>query len=764
MKTLMLFLFFAFYATSIHAQENGSLFLSKNTLNKFDYSFVVEQPAIEDYHPEWFSTNNWKYHPGDDLRWKETTYNDSNWILFPTDFNLDSVSKGEWQGIGWFRLKLVIDSSLYNQTLALVLIHYGASEMYLDGKLITRYGIPSQDYILEKTFRPLNLQPVVLSLNDKSEHLLAVRYSFLHAQKLLDKYRNTIFLSSHLYPGFMVHFGNANEVINFFGYSLIKNILFALFSFIPLFLMGIFHAFLFSFYTHDRSNLYLAIYNFIVAGFCFTDILPSYTHLSWQSAMFNNFICGQLWHYWLPVSMLAYYSMFYRKMPKHVWLYFAGIILMVIGWILNSSFQFPFWDSFHNWLLYISILDMLRLFIKSIFKKDKNVWIIGIGVLLSQTSWILYLNPSIHRMNWEVLSYCITLAMPVSLLIFNAIRTAGTSKSLENKLVEVKRLSDLSRLQEQEKHQILTSQKEQLEQKVQERTAELSQTLENLKSTQGQLIQSEKMASLGELTAGIAHEIQNPLNFINNFSEVNKELIGELQQEAEKGNINEVKSLAGDIEDNDEKIIHHGQRADVIVKSMLQHSRSSTGRKEPTDINALADEYLRLAYHGMRAKDKTFNVTLQTDFDENAGKINIIPQDIGRVLLNLFNNAFYAISEKMKVADGTYEPTVTVSTRLGSAKENSLLSEGAALIRQSQPADRQGADSIIISVKDNGTGIPDKVKEKIFQPFFTTKPAGKGMGLGLSLSYDMVKAHGGEIKVESKEGEGSEFSILLPVK
>jgi two-component system, NtrC family, sensor kinase len=218
----------------------------------------------------------------------------------------------------------------------------------------------------------------------------------------------------------------------------------------------------------------------------------------------------------------------------------------------------------------------------------------------------------------------------------------------------------------------------------------------------------------------------------------------------EKGNIPEAKLIVEDIDSNDEKILTHGQRADAIVKSMLQHSRAGSGKKEPTDINALADEYLRLAYHGMRAKDKSFNATLHTDFDTSLEKINIIPQDIGRVLLNLVNNAFYAVNEKMKMADKTYEPKVTIRTSLVKASENPLI--------------RQSANSLIISVRDNGNGIPDKIKEKIFQPFFTTKPTGKGTGLGLSLSYDMVMAHGGEIKVESKEGEGTEFSILLPVK
>jgi signal transduction histidine kinase len=270
-------------------------------------------------------------------------------------------------------------------------------------------------------------------------------------------------------------------------------------------------------------------------------------------------------------------------------------------------------------------------------------------------------------------------------------------------------------------------------------------TLTELKATQTQLIQSEKMASLGELTAGIAHEIQNPLNFVNNFSEVNKELLAELAEEIEKGNYEEVKIIANDVIGNEEKISHHGRRADAIVKGMLQHSRTSSGQKEPTDINVLADEYLRLAYHGLRAKDKSFNATMKTDYDSTLEKINVIPQDIGRVILNLITNAFYAIHEKAKqqtnglpAGQAGYEPTISISTKkLG--------------------------DKIFISVKDNGGGIPQKVVDKIFQPFCTTKPTGQGTGLGLSLSYDIMKAHGGDIKVETMEGEGSEFIIQLPM-
>ena len=264
------------------------------------------------------------------------------------------------------------------------------------------------------------------------------------------------------------------------------------------------------------------------------------------------------------------------------------------------------------------------------------------------------------------------------------------------------------------------------------------EALSELQTTQTQLIQSEKMASLGELTAGIAHEIQNPLNFVNNFSEVSKELLEEMLEEIENGDMEEVKAIMSDVVQNLEKINHHGNRADGIVKGMLQHSRAGGDKKEPTDINALADEYLRLAYHGLRAKDKSFNSELVTDFDDTIKTIEAIPQDIGRVILNLLTNAFYVVNEKKKLGIKDYEPTVAISTK---KKQN----------------------SIIITVTDNGNGMPESVKEKIFQPFFTTKPTGQGTGLGLSMSYDIVtKGHGGELKVETKEAEGTTFIIKLP--
>jgi len=276
---------------------------------------------------------------------------------------------------------------------------------------------------------------------------------------------------------------------------------------------------------------------------------------------------------------------------------------------------------------------------------------------------------------------------------------------------------------------------------LQQQKAKVETTLQELRTTQAQLIQSEKMASLGELTAGIAHEIQNPLNFVNNFSEVNKELIEEVKSEKLKDKSerdDEVENqLLNDIEQNLEKISYHGKRADAIVKGMLQHSRTSSGQKELTDINALCDEYLRLAYHGLRAKDKTFKAEIKTDFDNSVGKLNIVLQDIGRVILNLINNAFYAVNERWNADGERSEAVVCVSTKKLDGK-------------------------ILISVKDNGNGIPKNIVDKVFQPFFTTKPTGLGTGLGLSLAYDTIKAHGGEIKIKTREGEGSEFTVELP--
>lgn len=308
---------------------------------------------------------------------------------------------------------------------------------------------------------------------------------------------------------------------------------------------------------------------------------------------------------------------------------------------------------------------------------------------------------------------------------------------------------------EEKMKELAEEKKAELEILVQERTKEIMQQKEelqqavvDLKAAQAQLIHAEKMASLGELTAGIAHEIQNPLNFVNNFSEVNLELTGELRDEIEKTGLSDADktnliAINNMIRQNQEKITYHGKRADGIVKGMLQHSRTSTGQKEPTDLNGMVDEYVRLSYHGLRAKDKSFNAHIDQQLDPALGQVKLIPQDMGRTLLNILNNAFYAVHERKMKGEEGYQPTIVVSTRLVD----------------------KGKKWVHIKIRDNGNGIPTENRDKIFQPFFTTKPTGKGTGLGLSLSYDIVtKGHGGELKLDSKDGQYTEFTIILPIQ
>jgi signal transduction histidine kinase len=411
-------------------------------------------------------------------------------------------------------------------------------------------------------------------------------------------------------------------------------------------------------------------------------------------------VISLVWSAMLSVICINILIIFFKYFPKHKTyaklIIFGGTPLMLVWGLYALIMQYVIYSTYTN-------ADFLKL--PWWFFAERSIEIVSIA--------------------WFVLFFLWTL-----ILRFENLRKENTQRSIDYERLEKQK--------EIERSQLVERLNIELEQTVDERTAELKQSLYELKTTQKQLIQSEKMASLGELTAGIAHEIQNPLNFVNNFSEVNKELLIEMNAEIEKGNTEEVKAIAKDIFDNEEKINHHGKRADAIVKGMLQHSRASSGKKEPTDINALADEYLRLSYHGLRAKDKDFNADFKTDFDGSIGSIEVVPQDIGRVLLNLYTNAFYSVAEKKKFQADGYEPTVSVFTK----KENG---------------------KVFIKVKDNGMGIPQKVLDKIFQPFYTTKPTGQGTGLGLSLSYDILKAHGGDIKVETKEGEFAEFVIILKI-
>lgn len=391
-----------------------------------------------------------------------------------------------------------------------------------------------------------------------------------------------------------------------------------------------------------------------------------------------------------------------------------------------------------NWIWHLSILGIGYLVFRlPLLERMKTIIIAVLPLIIINT--IEDLVKIIYLPLYEGIDDYLNFAIVFSIawMIAMLIRSNKQNKALNKERKKT--------LAEEERNKFISAQKEKLELIVEERTAEITkqkdelmEAFTELKNTQSQLVQSEKMASLGELTAGIAHEIQNPLNFVNNFSEVSTELLDEMMDELKSGNTEEVLALASDVKANQEKINHHGKRAGAIVKGMLQHSRTSSGKNEPTDINALCEEYLRLSYHGLRAKNKSFNADFKADLDKKLPEIKVVPQDFGRVLLNLINNAFFAVNEKSKTENKDFNPLVIVKTKLEKTK-------------------------VIISVSDNGSGIPEDVKEKIFQPFFTTKPSGEGTGLGLSLSYDIITAHGGELKVETIEDEGTEFIIILPL-
>lgn len=416
---------------------------------------------------------------------------------------------------------------------------------------------------------------------------------------------------------------------------------------------------------------------------------------------------------------------------------YAIVILLVLQEVLRIS-------SITMWIWHVLVLLLIIVLLRNPeFKNDRSIALAVLPlVLISFLQDILKVWPNKFADKLaNYLDYAFPFAIIWLVTLWIIFRRQQKALEKERKIRE----------EEEREARIVAARKTELEILVNERTAEITRqkeelqhALDDLKATQAQLIQSEKMASLGELTAGIAHEIQNPLNFVNNFSDVSGELLEEMKAELEKGDYNEAIAIAEEVKQNLDKILFHGKRADAIVKGMLQHSRTSSGQKEPTDINALCDEYLRLSYHGLRAKDKTFNAKFETDFDQSLGVIRIIPQDIGRVILNLINNAFYAVNARQKQHVPGYEPTVIIKTSNATATGNR-------------------GNIVEIRVIDNGTGIPQSVRDKIFQPFFTTKPTGEGTGLGLSLSYDIInKGHNGELLLESKEGEGTTFIIKLP--
>ncbi len=696
------------------------------------------QNTVVNITPEKFSKNidafnidaidGWIFHKGNDSSWAKNSIDTTGWEkLKPTDLSAKYADKNG-RVEGWFRIKVTFDSSLLNKTLYVDFGQWAATAFYVDGELVAARGNTGA---MGKDFSEYNggLDPKSIRFDTAAAHILSLHYvGYLSPIPPYDVktqlMKKVIRLGGPNYTTSVLN--NYKTVYTYrTSWAVICAILSVLF-------------WLLLFQNPKEKNLFwIALYTstiFIYIYYAYTE--PSGTSFNEfkTKIIISDLVSNSTVVLLLPILLI---KIFKRKI--HSWLILSLIILIVaieIGTFLPSSFSTTFLYVYA--VSFIFVLGICLFYVITSWKHLMGAQWAIVGGLIFTISFTLaglllvLISSNLFQSQYSNLLFnsFYNLGVPFSLLIYVSMRFKEMINEVQANAQTVLELS------EEKREQALIQQKV-LEEEVSRQTSEIRQTMENLKATQSQLIQSEKMASLGELTAGIAHEIQNPLNFVNNFSEVNSELLDELGEEADKGNLEEVKSLAKDIKENEQKINHHGKRADAIVKGMLQHSRSSSGIKDPTDINALADEYLRLAYHGLRAKDKSFNATLLTNFDDSIGMIDMIPQDIGRVILNLITNAFYVVDEKKKQIGEGYEPIVSVSTKKTEGK-------------------------IEVSVKDNGNGIPQKILDKIFQPFFTTKPTGQGTGLGLSLSYDIVKAHGGEIKVTTKENEGTEFIIQLP--
>jgi signal transduction histidine kinase len=672
--------------------------------------------------------NGWIFNQGDNRGAAGINIDTTGWIhLKPVELSskyADKTGRAE----GWFRIKIKFDSSLLDQYVGFDFPNWAATELYIDGNKIASRGNTGDN---GRPFSEYNggIDPVSLRFETSTPHIFAIHFVAYVSPIPPHELKTATQQFALDGPNYVTTLITATQTFDAFynlwlGVCAILSVLFWLLLFQN---------------RREKNLFWIALCTTVLSLYIYCIIQNNSLEITYISYTVYNIIgFFLLLSFLLIITPVLLSKLFNRKINKKLLIF---LIILVV-----SEFSYHFFPIFNlSFSKLIDVLSFLLVFaicfyyVITSWKHLRGAqWAIVVGLLFSVFSLIVGFTLVTVFKNLAASPYffflaysCFILSLPVSLLVYVSIRFKEVIREVQLNAKRVIELSEEKKLHAENEQKIL-------QEEVNRQTAEIRTTLDNLKSAQSQLIQSEKMASLGELTAGIAHEIQNPLNFVNNFSDVNKELLQELKEEADKGNIEDVKAIADNVIGNEEKINHHGKRADAIVKGMLQHSRQSSGQKEETDINTLADEYLRLSYHGLRAKDKNFNAEIKTDFDESIGKINVIPQDIGRVLLNLFNNAFYAVNEQKTLNRVSYNPTVSVKTE-------------------------KCDDKIYITVKDNGKGIPQKIIDKIFQPFFTTKPTGQGTGLGLSLSYDIIKAHGGEIKVESKEGEGSEFVITLPI-
>jgi two-component system, NtrC family, sensor kinase len=697
---------------------------------------------------------NWRFQPGDDTAWANPTYPDARWQKGIGPATTFGENEGLWKaGKGWFRMRFRLDSALSQKPNTIYISQMGRSDWYLDGKQMASLGALSTDTVGNQ----LGYFFVPLPVTDTLPHTIAVRYQF-RRDPIVTPFFGEEPISYELKNSHQAGWELVNSRLGKYSIDFITGGIFAILSLIH-----------FLFYRANKSQRLNYLLGWMMLFFSLNsidtlcikaDTLTMYTLLKLLADIASTIAVILLltavyaylgirrgWQYYLAIGLTVLYdgiSLFSTDIP---WYYSAITVVAYLGDYLRVSLigrkrgdadaKLP-WQSIRfaiRSILAGLLVLIILLAINSLYRRQYG----GGDTAFQEIASVLF----------GMLGLLGILSIPLGLSLSLVRDYARTYLMLQTKLTEVEALSAQTVAQEQEKQAILTRQNERLEQQVAERTAALNQSLVDLKMTQNQLIQREKLASLGELTAGVAHEIQNPLNFVNNFSEVSVELVNELREERQKGPERDEAledELIDDLEQNLQKISHHGHRAASIVLGMLAHSRTGSSDHVPTDLNALCDEYLKLAYHGLRrsavsATDKTFEVTLETHFAPDLPPVTLAPTEMGRVLMNLCTNAFHAVRQRTQEARqqgiAGYVPTVWLIT---------------------EQADGQ----VRIRVRDNGPGIPEAIQAKIFQPFFTTKPTGQGTGLGLSICYDIVtKGHGGTLQVRSAVGEGAEFVVAV---
>jgi two-component system, NtrC family, sensor kinase len=680
--------------------------------------------------------DGWLFKKGNDSSYTNATLDNNGWqSLKPVQLNA-RMADASGRMEGWFRLRFKADTSITNHLHYFFLGRHASFEVFLDGQKIVRLGNVNATNRYEAESFEFERMPFLAKLIPGKEYVLMIHMVdyVISAKPLLTFKKDSLILMSEV--GKLKNLFELNR-IDFVQWkadldSFMKKFLISLVSACTILMMLFFLLFFFN--RKEKKLLLFATLCFLV-GFSVFSATP---HLIFVASSLDQQVFFSYCADFCFIAILVLMPVIIARIYNYTFNRYQYLLLFILP-LWNLYIHYDTVDKTIIIIPLISFFLLVWIIIRSpqrFVGPNKAVMIGLMLTVVAQTSFGIVPGEwftGYHKYKLAVLVSFYTLSFPICLLIYTAMRFKQMIQEVETRADEIVKLS------EEKKEQALR-QKEMLQVEVDKQTAELRKTLVDLQSTQAQLIQAEKMASLGELTAGIAHEIQNPLNFINNFSEVNQDLLAELKTAVEKGDWDEVKLLAADVQANEDKITHHGKRADAIVKGMLQHSRHSTGQKEATDINALCDEYLRLAYHGLRASDKGFNAQLSTSLDPAVGVVSVMVQELGRVILNLINNAFYAVHERKQKEGAGFTPEVTITTQ-------------------------RVADQIMIKVADNGGGIPAAVKEKIFQPFFTTKPTGKGTGLGLSLSYDIItKGHQGKIELETAEGVGTTFTIILPVK